>query len=102
MRVELKKAIELQPTFIESYRLLAYVNLVTGEALDDTLGLLKRAQTLAPGREEIDLDVAQIYLRKEDLAGARKTLDPLAKRSRQPHVQSEAQRLLERIDGMLE
>jgi len=102
MRTELKKAIELQPGFIESYRLLAYVNLVTGEALDDTLGLLKRAQTLAPGREEIDLDMAQIYLRKEDLATARKILDPLAHRSRQPPVQTEAQRLLERINGLLE
>src|SRR5262249_41000279 len=52
---ELKRAIDLQPGFIESYRLLAYTSLVTGEALDETLGLLKRARTLAPGREEIDL-----------------------------------------------
>ena len=42
MRAELRKAIELSPTFPESYSLLAFVNLVTGEQLDESIAMLKR------------------------------------------------------------
>ncbi len=43
MRAELAKAIELKPDFPESYHLLAFVNLVTGQQLDESIGLIKRA-----------------------------------------------------------
>jgi cytochrome c-type biogenesis protein CcmH/NrfG len=40
MREMLKKAIALNPTFTESYELLAFVNLVNNEELDDAVAQL--------------------------------------------------------------
>ncbi len=91
MRTELRKAIELSPTFPESYRLLAFVNMVTGEQLDDSINLLKRALVLSPGRQDVALDLAQIYLRQEKLDLARETLEPLRNaKDRQLHMQAES------------
>ena len=44
MRRELKRAIELRPDFLESYSLLAFVNLVTESELDETMEMLKQAR----------------------------------------------------------
>jgi len=91
MRTELRKAIELSPTFPESYRLLAFVNMVTDEQLDDSINLLKRALVLSPGRQDVALDLAQIYLRQEKLDLARETLEPLRNaKDRQLHMQAES------------
>src|SRR5262249_39838253 len=77
MRAELKKAIELKPDFPSSYSLLAFVNMVTGEQLDESIDLLKRALTLLPGKQELSLQLAQIYLRQQKFALAKQTLEPL-------------------------
>jgi len=96
MRAELKKAIELGPNFPGSYSLLAFVNLVNGEQLDESIGLLKRALALSPGRQDLNLQLAQIYLRQEKFDLARQTLEPLREtKDRQLHAQ--AQMLLESI-----
>src|SRR5262249_15943954 len=42
MREELKKAIDLRPDYPESYRLLVFVNLVTGTQLDESITLIKQ------------------------------------------------------------
>lgn len=91
MRTELRKAIGLSPTFPESYRLLAFVNMVTGEQLDVSINLLKRALVLSPGRQDVALDLAQIYLRQEKFDLARETLEPLRNaKDRQLRVQAES------------
>src|SRR5207253_1042881 len=77
MRAELKKAIELKPDFPESYSLLAFVNVVTGEELDESIELLKRALMLSPGRQDISLHLAQIYFRQQKFDLAQQTLEPL-------------------------
>ena len=72
MRAELTKAIELNPTFPESYSLLAFINTVTGEDLEKSVELLQRALKLSPGRQDLSLLVAQIHMRQQkfDLAKA--------------------------------
>ena len=52
MRAELKRAIELNPAYPESHYLLAFVNTVAGEQLDEAAESLKTAIKLAPGRQE--------------------------------------------------
>jgi tetratricopeptide (TPR) repeat protein len=96
MRAELKKAIELKPDFPESYSLLAFVNTVTGEDLDESIGLLKRALTLSPGRQDISLHLAQIYLRQQKFDLARQTLEPL-RSSKDRRLQQQAGMLLTSI-----
>src|SRR5438552_11448385 len=68
MRAELKKAIALNPGFPESYSLLAFVNMVTGEQVEESIGLLRQALALSPGRQDLSLELAQIYLRQQKFA----------------------------------
>jgi len=93
MRSELDKAIALNPTFPESYSLLAFVNVVTGQELDKSVELLKRALALSPGRQDLDLMLAQIYMRQEKFDLARKTLEPL-RGAKDHRLQLQAQSLL--------
>jgi tetratricopeptide (TPR) repeat protein len=96
MRAELGKAIQLSPAFPESYSLLAFVNMVTGEQLEESINLLKHALALSPGRQHFDLMLAQIYMRQEKFDLARRALDPLAG-AKDRQLQSEARMLLESI-----
>ena len=78
MRAELKKAIELRPDYPESYSLLAFINLVSGSQLDESVELLKRALAVSPGRNDLVLMLAQVYMRKEDYKTARQLLEKLS------------------------
>lgn len=103
MRAELKKAIKLAPTFPESYRLLAFVNLVRGEEIDESITLLKHGLALSPGKGEFSFLLAQLYLRKEDFKTARQILEPMSREGGgDPQLRANAQSLLEsiaRIEG---
>jgi tetratricopeptide (TPR) repeat protein len=96
MRAELKKAIDLSPAFPESYSLLAFVNMVSGDQLDESINLLKHALALSPGRQDLDLMLAQIYMRQEKFDLARRALDPLAG-AKDRQLQSQAKMLLDSI-----
>lgn len=99
---EVKKAIELAPWFVESYRLLAYAANMTGEELPATVAQLKKAQGYAPGRQDLRLDLARLNLRMEDYAAARKLLEPIASQSSEPHIKQEAELLLARLQNFEE
>ena len=77
MRVSLQRAIELEPSYPESYHLLAFVYLATGEQLDQSETLLRRAIGMAPARESFTLVLAQVYERKRDWTRAREALASL-------------------------
>jgi Flp pilus assembly protein TadD len=98
MRAELKKAIELSPTFPESYRLLAFVNLVRGEEIDESISLLKRGLALSPGSGQIGFLLAQLYMRKEDFKSARRILEPMVRAgSADQQLSANAQSMLDFI-----
>src|SRR6266516_4374737 len=97
MRAELKKAIDLAPSFAESYHLLAFINLVAGEQLDESIVLLKRALALSPGKLEYAFMLAQLYSRKEDFVQAKQILQPIARDSAEPQIRQSAQVLLDQI-----
>jgi tetratricopeptide (TPR) repeat protein len=91
MRAELKKAIELNPGFPESYSLLAFVDMVGGEQLDESLALLKQALKLSPGRQDLSLELAQIYMRQQKFDLARQTLVGVSNsKDKRLHDQAEA------------
>lgn len=100
MRAELEKAIKLNPSYVESYRLLGFINLVTGEQLDESIALLKRAQALAPGKQEIAFVLAQLYMRKQEFNAARQMLEPLAQDGADPQMRMQAQSLLNTVNGI--
>lgn len=96
MRGELNKAIELNPAYPESYSLLAFVNLVAGEELDKSVELLKRALALSPGRQDLSLMLAQVYLRQGNHDLAKGTLEPLRSASDR-EVRAQAESILRSI-----
>jgi tetratricopeptide (TPR) repeat protein len=96
MRAELLKAIGLSPAFPEAYSLLAFVNLISGDQLDESVSLLKKALSLSPGRQDLDLMLAQVYLRQQKFDLARQALEPLAG-AKDRQLQSQAKLLLNSI-----
>jgi tetratricopeptide (TPR) repeat protein len=102
MRAELRKAIELKPDFSESYSLLAFVNLVTGEDLDQSIDLLKHALSLSRSDQQVLFMLAQLYMRKQDFAGARQLLQPIASNSPDPRLRAHAQSMLDGLTRMEE
>jgi tetratricopeptide (TPR) repeat protein len=102
MRAALVKAIQLKPDYPASYHLLAFINTVTGEYVDESIELLKRALVLSPGEERFHMALAQLYMRKQDFAAARKVIEPLAESSPDPNVKSSAQSLLKSIVNVQE
>jgi tetratricopeptide (TPR) repeat protein len=97
IRAELKKVIELAPNFLEAYSLIALVDLERSPQVDETFALLGRAAALAPKRQEFNLLLAQLHLRREAFARARQILEPLARDPRSARTRAEAQALLERV-----
>jgi tetratricopeptide (TPR) repeat protein len=102
MRDSLNKAIALKPDFAESYHLLAFLDLVTGENLDEGVKLIARARSLAPGSERFAFVLAQLYLRQEKYEDARKTVEPLARDNSDPQMRANAQSLLSAIENIQE
>ena len=99
MRDALRKAISLRPDFPESYHLLGWVNLVTGEELEVSAALLRRALALAPGNQHYALVLAQIYLRQDKFEQARQTVEPLTREGTDPGLRSTAQSVLAAISS---
>jgi tetratricopeptide (TPR) repeat protein len=102
MRAELRKAIELEPGYAESYYLLAFINAVTGEQLDESILLLRRAISLAPGQKHFESLLAKLYIRKQDFKTARLILEPLARGAADPQVIEQARSLLQQLSAIEE
>lgn len=96
MRRELKRAIELRPDFLESYNLLAFVNLVTEHELEETMEMLKRALARFPLRHDLMFMLAQFHLRKQDFQSARQLIDKVIANG-DADVRQRAERLLKQL-----
>jgi tetratricopeptide (TPR) repeat protein len=99
MRAAISRAIQLRPDFAESYNLLAFVNLVTDTDIDQTLQILQRESAKAPGRGDTLFMLAQLYMRKEDFANARKLIDRLS-RDNDPELRARAEGLRGHADAL--
>jgi len=96
MRASLGRARQLNPDFADTYKLLAFINLVTNENLDEAINLINRAIALAPHREDVVYTLAQIQMRKNDYAAARQTAQTLAGAAKSD-IRERAANMLENI-----
>ena len=94
MREQLLRSIKLDPSYAPAPFLLALVDLVRNERLDEAVEMAQKALHLAPGKKNYSLLLARIYLQRSDPAAARQILEPLARDSDQS-VKTEAQELLD-------
>jgi tetratricopeptide (TPR) repeat protein len=97
MRAALEVARRLNPDFADTYKLLAFINLVRGEDLDEAIELINRAISLAPHREDIVYTLAQIQMRRKDYAVARRTALTLAGDATKSDIRERANSMLENI-----
>ena len=103
IRAELKRAIELNPRFPEPYYLYGVVSLVTNSELTDAQRYLMAGRTLAPARHDFSLLLAQIYLRKQNYAEARKVLERIAQSANaEEHERANAQGMINQINKIEE
>lgn len=100
MRAQLKLAIKLRPDFLESYGLLAFVNLVTETDLNETTEQLKRVLASSPDRNDLLFMLAQLYMRQEDFKAARQTIEKLKADASDADMRRRAQRLLAQLDSV--
>ncbi len=97
MRESLKKAIALNPTFTESYELLAFVNLVNNEQLEEAVSYLRTALKYQPGNQRYALRIAEIYLRQDKFAETLAIAEKVARTGSEPEIKTQAENLVGQI-----
>ncbi|MGB7209782.1 MAG: tetratricopeptide repeat protein [Pyrinomonadaceae bacterium] len=98
MRDSLLRAIELAPGFAESYRLLAFVNLVNDTDLAGSVTLLKKGLEVRPGDQNIRLLLAQVLLRQEKYGEARSIAEKIAATASDAETWAGAQIVLQTVN----
>ncbi len=95
IRGSLKKAIELNPGFIESYNLYAFVNIVTDQDLDVAVAYLEKALALQPGSERLSLSLAQAYIRQNKFEESEAIANDIMKSAYNDTLRDQAASVLE-------
>ncbi len=99
MRAELKQAIALNENFSEAYHLLAFLDVVNEEELQDATTLLIRARQLKPARLQYAVTLAKVYLRRQQFDAARKVLGQVLRSSNADgEMRAEARTTLQQVD----
>lgn len=102
IREAAKKAIALNPSFMPSYDLIAYLSLQSGEQLDEAVTLLTNGLKYKPGDESTLIRLAEIHMRQRKLEEAEAVALRLAKRTDDDDVRQRANRLASSIRQMRE
>ncbi|HET6979614.1 MAG TPA: tetratricopeptide repeat protein [Pyrinomonadaceae bacterium] len=102
IREHLQKAIALRPDFPESYNLLAFMSLITGQGVDESIAQMKRLLIESPGKHEYMYMLGQLYTRKRDFKAARELLELVAKSNVEDQVRAHADQLLKYISSIEE
>lgn len=102
MRQELKKSIELRPDYPESYSLLAFVNVVSGTQLDESIEMLQKVLATSPGRNDLVFMLAQLYMAKREYKTARQLAEKVTGPNIDEQVRQHAQSLLTHLTAIEE
>jgi tetratricopeptide (TPR) repeat protein len=98
IRAELRRALALAPGFVETYRLLATVEMERGDRHEEAAGLLRRASALAPRRVDLVLMLAQAEMLGGRFDEARRLAEPFARRGADERMREQAAALVARIE----
>jgi len=98
IREHLQKAIALRPDYPESYNLLAFVSVITGEGVDESIASMKRVLNISKGRRDFAIMLAQLYMRKQDFKTARGLLQQVLQANLSDEERQHAEQLLTGID----
>ncbi len=98
MRDALRKAIAINPAYAESYELLAFVNMVNDEALDEAVTLMNTALKYQPGNQRYALRVAELYMRQNKFADAAVIFEKIARTTDDPEVRGRADEMISQME----
>jgi tetratricopeptide (TPR) repeat protein len=96
IREHAKRAIALRPDYPESYKLLAFVSLVSSTEVKESIEQMKRVLKETPGNTGYMFMLGQLYMHEHDYQTARPLLEAVAKSSDQ--MSGHAQYLVDRLN----
>jgi tetratricopeptide (TPR) repeat protein len=99
MQQSLTRAIELNPNFAESYRLLSFISFVNNTGLDEAVAALDKGLQLEPGNQQLALDKAQILMRQEKFDEARRLAQKVFASAAEAQLRGNAQILINNINS---
>ena len=94
----LTRALAVSPQSASALVWLGYADLVLDVRLPEARDATTRAMALAPGRLDYRIQLAQIYVRQNEIAEGRRLLADLAQVKNNEEVSSRARTLLDRLD----
>ena len=97
IRIALRKAIAMKPEFTESYELMAFVDTVNNEELDEAAEMMKKALRFQPGNQRYAMRIAEIYSRQSKFAEAAAIVDKIVKTADDPALKQRAENLVSEI-----
>ncbi|MGD9563282.1 MAG: tetratricopeptide repeat protein [Pyrinomonadaceae bacterium] len=97
MRELLEKAIQLNPSFTESYDLLAFVSLVGNQGIEEAVALMAKALKYQPGNQRYVLRIAELYVRQEKFNAAEALAKRIAATSDEQQIKDQADNILKQI-----
>ena len=97
----LRRAIELNPEFADSYGMLAWQLQATGGDLNEAQQLIVKALALSPGRPQYALTLAGILSRKEDYARSLAVLEQIIAYGSDERVREDARQMRAHINDFL-
>lgn len=97
MREALKKAIAINPAFTESYELLAFVDVVNNEELDEAVTMMQNALKYQPGNQRYALRLAEILSRQGKLDESETMAKKISGTADDPDVRTRAANLIDYI-----
>jgi tetratricopeptide (TPR) repeat protein len=95
---ELRTSIKLMPGFAHAYYALGTLAAMTGENLKEGMEAVKTALKLEPQSKWFALTLAQLQVRMQDYAAAKKTLEPLLAADADPGLKSSAESTMRMIE----
>ncbi|MGH9873816.1 MAG: tetratricopeptide repeat protein [Pyrinomonadaceae bacterium] len=96
MREQLLRSIKLAPKFAAACYLLAVVDLVSDEQLDEAEAQARQARQLAPSNGDYAMLLAHVYVRRSNTDAARQLLEPLT-RDTDNRLRTQAKTLLDSL-----
>ena len=102
IRTHLQKAIALRPDFFEPYNLLAYVSLVTGKDIDESIAMLKRVLSESPDQYNLAYMLGQLYFHQDDFKNASLVLEQVVNSNAGEEVRRHSASLLKTAKTTLE
>jgi type IV pilus assembly protein PilF len=99
MRDALNKSIALNPAYIASYELLAFINMVNNQQLAESVELLRTALKYQPGEPGVVLRIAEIWSRMEKYDDAKALAKRMAEASDDDDVKRRADSLISEVES---